>query len=125
MGCCNSKPEIRPQILNISGPIGGLELVPLAQRDKDGMPLHHEHHDLNRDDLQQALTHAANYVNSKDTDIVMVTAGGAVNTILLQTRDTTNDVDFFVPQDQQSLGRLLMEASQTAQRQSSVPLGGT
>lgn len=49
---------------------------------------------------------------------------GAVNTLLLKTRQTTHDVDFFVPQDHSSNMRLLEQASRVAEAKASLPLGG-
>ena len=51
-------------------------------------------------------------------------ARGAVNTMLLGTRETTHDVDFFMPPCDSSIMRLLEQASQIAQAKASLPLGG-
>ncbi|KAL9102764.1 MAG: hypothetical protein Q9163_002126 [Psora crenata] len=126
MGCGPSSqrrasPETRP---NISAPTGGLELIPQPRRDAAGMPLPHQHHDLDRLHLQRALTYAADHLHSKGADIMIIAVGGAVNTILLETRESTHDVDFFMPSDRRQQGKLIEEAAQVAEARSSLPLGG-
>lgn len=49
---------------------------------------------------------------------------GAANTILLKTRQTTHDVDFFIPQERSTQMRLLEQASRVAEAKASLPLGG-
>lgn len=50
---------------------------------------------LSRDELVSALEDVAAYLHKRKRHLKLVTMGGAVNTIHLQTRRTTHDVDFF------------------------------
>jgi hypothetical protein len=135
MGCkCSSIPDPESQppepnvpLTTISSPQGPIQLVPRPKRDYYGMPVSHEEFQINRADLIAALTQVAAYLRRKNASIQLVAVGGAVNTILLRTRETTHDLDFlgasgFGGVDQP--GRILAEASQYAQTQSSAPLGG-
>ena len=45
--------------------------------------------------IQQGLNSVAATLNSKRVNVVIVAVGGAVNTLLLRTRESTTDVDFF------------------------------
>ncbi|KAK3055741.1 hypothetical protein LTS18_011786, partial [Coniosporium uncinatum] len=51
--------------------------------------------ELDRDALWAALTDVAAFLRSKKLNITIIAVGGAVNTIFLQTRRSTHDVDFF------------------------------
>ena len=55
-------------------------------------------------------------------NITLVAVGGAVNTILLQSRATTQDVDFFCKLLVQPHLEVLRSAGQYAVERSSVPL---
>ena len=122
MGCGPSKPK--QQQPGVSAPQGGLELIPHPQRDAQGIPITHQSFDLDRIHLQRALGYAAEYLHQHGVNIVLITVGGAVNTILLQTRQTPHDVDFFLPSDGASHARLIEQASQMAEARASLPLGG-
>ncbi|KAF8864052.1 hypothetical protein BDZ45DRAFT_548653, partial [Acephala macrosclerotiorum] len=50
---------------------------------------------LNRDQLTAALSAVAHYLRGHSANITIITAGGAVNAILLRSRNSTEDVDFF------------------------------
>lgn len=50
---------------------------------------------LSRETLMNALQNAAAYIASKNQDITLIVVGGVINTILLQSRPNTRDVDFF------------------------------
>ncbi|KND94162.1 hypothetical protein TOPH_01139 [Tolypocladium ophioglossoides CBS 100239] len=50
---------------------------------------------LNRNTLLGALQNVAESINKRKGDITVIAVGGAVNTIYLQSRDATHDVDFF------------------------------
>ena len=121
MGCGSSKPK--PRAATVSAPQGGLELIPRPQRDTHGNPIRHQSFDLDRLHLQRALGYAAEYLHGKGADVTVVTLGGAVNTILLKTRPTTHDVDFFMTQNSSSEARLLEQAAQVAEAKVSIPLG--
>ncbi|RYP91882.1 hypothetical protein DL770_002004 [Monosporascus sp. CRB-9-2] len=49
----------------------------------------------NRETLLTALQNVAAYIHKKGGHVTIVAVGGAVNTIYLQSRATTHDVDFF------------------------------
>ena len=50
---------------------------------------------LTRDILLSSLGNVAKYIEKKKGDVTVVAVGGAVNTIHLQSRAVTHDVDFF------------------------------
>lgn len=50
---------------------------------------------LDRDMLVKALNEAASYIRSKGANIWIVAIGSAVNTVLLQTHETTHDINFY------------------------------
>ncbi|KFY19863.1 hypothetical protein V491_04156 [Pseudogymnoascus sp. VKM F-3775] len=128
MGCGSSQPsnevELQPRPLKVSAPQGGLQMIPAPQRDLTGRPIRHQYYDLRREDLRQALQVVAEFLIRNHSQVTLVAVGGAVNTILLRTRDTTHDVDFFSSDLSHSDGALLQEAARVAQTQSTIPLGG-
>ena len=127
MGCSHSKPEsdeIGPSRISISSPQGGLQLIPPPQRDEHGIPITHQQFDLDRIHLQRALGYVAEYLNNWNTHVTIVAVGGAVNTILLRSRETTHDIDFFGPTITAEEFQLLARASLEAAARSSLPLGG-
>ncbi|KAG7089406.1 hypothetical protein E1B28_011094 [Marasmius oreades] len=67
-----------------------ISLADLAAR-PDGPP----EVQMTADMIRQGLTNVANTLNSKKRNISIIAVGGAVNTLLLHTRETTGDVDFF------------------------------
>lgn len=50
---------------------------------------------LSRDTLVAGLQRVAAYIRSKGGNVTVIAVGGAINTILLRSRDSTHDVDFF------------------------------
>jgi hypothetical protein len=50
---------------------------------------------LRREDLLQGLRIVAEYLRNKSFEYTIIVAGGALNTIHLQSRETTEDIDFF------------------------------
>lgn len=56
--------------------------------------------------------------------MTLIAVGGAVNTMLLQSRTSTHDVDFFSAGLDNASGLLLEEAARAAEERSPVPLGG-
>ena len=50
---------------------------------------------MSADTIRQGLSSVAATLNSKCLNITIVAVGGAVNTLLLRTRESTSDVDFF------------------------------
>lgn len=73
--------------------------------------------ELTKGDLELALRQVARYLQNKGRNVRIVVVGGAVSTILLQTRRVTHDVDFFaegIPRDD---SRLLLEAAMRVRNQ--------
>ncbi|KAG0707877.1 hypothetical protein DFH29DRAFT_893913 [Suillus ampliporus] len=50
---------------------------------------------LTAHDLEEGFTKTAKYLNGKKKQITVVAVGGAINTMLLRSRASTADVDFF------------------------------
>lgn len=50
---------------------------------------------LNRNTLLTALNNVATYIAKQKQNVTVIAVGGAVNTIYLQSRQTTHDIDFF------------------------------
>jgi len=50
---------------------------------------------MTADTIRQGLNSVAATLNSKKLNISIIAVGGAVNTLLLHTRESTGDVDFF------------------------------
>jgi hypothetical protein len=50
---------------------------------------------MSAETIRQGLTAVAATLNSKKQKISIIAVGGAVNTLLLHTRESTGDVDFF------------------------------
>lgn len=110
------------QPVAISGPVTPPGQVPAPERDEQGLWVQYASHDLTRQNLMAALGYVAQYLHERGENIVLVTVGGAVNAVLLQTRPTTHDVDFFCrPLTQPRLG-ILRDAGHYAVERSSAPL---
>lgn len=114
----------RAQITNISGPQDLIMHVPRPQVDHDGRLIRIEDHELDRPTLEVALTTMADFIDEQRQNITIITIGGAVNTLLLQDRQSTHDVDFFGTNINNDQRILLDEAARYAERQSRTPLGG-
>ena len=122
-----SAPEKKPrraQITNISGPQDILMHVPRPRLGYNGRPIRHEDYELDRPTLQAALTDMAEFIDRQYQNITIITVGGAVNTMLLQTRQSTHDVDFFGTNIDNTQRILLDEAAIYAERRSQTTLGG-
>jgi hypothetical protein len=130
MGHNASKPSRNPgkrrpaggkaQSMHISGPSGGLQMIPTPQRDGTGRPIVHRSFDINRDQLRLAFGYMAEFLEQRNVNLSIYVAGGAVNTIYLRSRHTTGDVDFFGANEQ---SRLLKDASKHAQQYSTSQMG--
>ncbi|PGH15834.1 hypothetical protein AJ79_02215 [Helicocarpus griseus UAMH5409] len=115
MGCTPSKEAVDLLIL--------LGQCQLPHETHKGVPRKYQQYNLNAQNLRRALGYAAQYLHSKNQNVLIITVGGAVNTLLLQSRTTTHDVDFF---SQELSGRQLetvREAGRYATERSSAPLG--
>ncbi|KAI1965232.1 hypothetical protein LOZ58_001078 [Ophidiomyces ophidiicola] len=95
MGNESSKNDTRGRIFTISGPQGGLQMIPTPERDLHGVPICHRQFNINRTALLAAFQNVASYLRDKNANVIVVAVGGAVNTIYLQNREVTQDVDFF------------------------------
>lgn len=72
---------------------------------------------LTRDILLKALSTVASFIKKKGGDVTVVAVGGAVNTIHLQSRMVTHDVDFFNSRmTAQEIALLVDGAKATAKR---------
>ena len=112
------------QIVNISAPQDVIMPVPRSRVDQEGKPLRIENHELDRQTLEAALTTMADFIDRQGQNITIITVGGAVNTLLLRSRLTTHDVDFFGTNLNNDQRFLLDEAAGYAERQCQTPLGG-
>lgn len=118
----NGRADVRLQNLNITGPVTPPGSVPALERDDHGMWRQYEQRELSRQNILRALAYAAEYLHDHGESVTLVAVGGAVNTVLLQSRNTTHDVDFFsLPLSGNGL-RNLREAGHYAIERSSVPL---
>lgn len=123
-GLSKEKKRRRAQITNISGPQDPLMHIPRPRIDHDGRLLRIEDHELDRRTLEAALTTMAVYIDRRRQNITIITVGGAVNTMLLQSRQSTHDVDFCGTNLNNDQRILLDEAARYAEEQSQTPLGG-
>ncbi|OAA59610.1 hypothetical protein SPI_05808 [Niveomyces insectorum RCEF 264] len=138
MGSSNSKPQkgssrektrrqrqqTQQTAAQVSGPTGGPVMVPPPYRDAGGRPIGHMSYDLDKDTITRALDDMAAHHAQKNVTAKLVTVGGAVNTLYLQSRDTTHDVDFFLPDPQSPDHRAIHEAARHANRLVNGALGG-
>ena len=97
--------------------------VPRNRTDQHGVPVPKTTEEIRREDMEGALALMAEYLQGRDANITAITVGGAVNTILLQTRPTTHDVDIFGSTLDNHARVLLDEAIQYALQHSAVSLG--
>ena len=123
MGCGSSKgdrdesaPRPAEQQIAISGPTGGPQLVPPAYRDAAGRPITHQDFQLDRNTLIHALNHMGRYLDQRGVTVRVVTVGGAVNTIYLQSRQSTHDVDFVLEDPTSPQHQFIHEAARSAAR---------
>ncbi|KAI9756675.1 MAG: proteasome component pup2 [Chaenotheca gracillima] len=98
--------------------------VPISRLDYVGQHTRIDEYELDRQTLMDALGCMADYIDNQRQSITVIAVGGAVNTILLQSRQSTRDVDFFGCNISNQQRVLLDEASNYAGRRSKVPLGG-
>jgi hypothetical protein len=96
--------------------------VPAPERDERGLWRKYSQHELSRQNIVKALSYAAQYIHERGQNATVVAVGGAVNTVYLQTRNTTHDVDFFCPLLTQPTLGIVREAGRYAVERSSVPL---
>lgn len=116
----------REGIATVSAPQGGLQLVPAPERDTTGRPILYQEYNLSRRNLKRALHYVADFINRRENELTLIAVGGAVNTIHLQSREATHDVDFFTANlsYRASAADVVRAAAVDAAARSSVPLGG-
>lgn len=102
------------------------DLLDLAPK-RPGQPSQGYDHDvdLTADNLGQALNLMASYIAGRGRKVTIVVVGGVVSTMLLRTRGSTQDIDFFTEQLQRGDAKLLMEASQFVRQQITDPRLGS
>lgn len=123
-GMSKERKQRRPTITNISGPQDLIMYVPRPRIDSEGRAIRIEDHELDKRTLEAALTAMANFIDMQRQNITIITVGGAVNTLLLQNRHSTHDVDFFGTNLTNDQRILLDEAARYAEEKSQTPLGG-
>ncbi|KFG79540.1 hypothetical protein MANI_021888 [Metarhizium anisopliae] len=102
--------------INIGLPQEVMIHVPRNRLDRYGVPVQQVTRDIDRDVLLAALEHVARYISHRGKNIAVIAVGGAVNTLYLQSRSTTHDVDIFGSTFTNQARMLLDEAMQDAQR---------
>lgn len=110
------------QPLTISGPMAAPGQVTASGRDYRGMRLHYDQYEMARNHLQTALSNVADYLKCRKESFTLVAVGGAVNTILLRSRETTHYVDFFCQLLKEPRLGMLRDAGVHAAQMSSLPM---
>lgn len=110
------------QQIKISGPVTPPGQVPAPVKDARGLWVKHTQHEVDRQNLLVALGYVAQYLKDHGENLTLVAVGGAVNTILLQSRATTHDVDFFGQMLANPHLKHLRDAGRFAVERSAVPL---
>ena len=77
--------------------------------------------DLTANNLEQALGMMAAYIRSRGRHIRLVVVGGVVSTMLLRTRESTQDIDFFSDQISKKDTEILRQASSHVRGQITDP----
>jgi hypothetical protein len=126
-GCCSSEVETSRhpnRAVNIGPPQDLMLNIPRPRLGETGMRVRVFDHELDKQTIEIALGYVAEYLRSKNEQLTIVTVGGAVNTLFLQSRQSTHDVDFLGTNLDNRQQGLLDEAAQYAESQSRVPLAG-
>lgn len=124
MGSCVSKIDehedgVRLHTIQISSPTLALRLTPKPERDaQTGVPIVHSDRQISRTELLEALHDVAAHMEACGQSVTLVTVGGAVNTILLETRESTHDIDFFSSRLSDSQISLVSQAGRDANAKS-------
>ena len=113
MGCGRSRPSEEEQLIRFTQrewttptqrklPILGTRCFPSStsqvlssKQSPNGEEIYDPYPLLRRDDLLQGLRIVAEYLRNKNFEYTIIVVGGALNTIHLQSRETTEDIDFF------------------------------
>ncbi|PNS13968.1 hypothetical protein CAC42_6481 [Sphaceloma murrayae] len=115
MGCNASKPSSSgPLPPGMSGLQDVHSHIPRNRADKHGVPLQQVTRDIDRATLMAALNYVSEHVAGRGHFISVAAVGGAVNTLLLRSQQTTYDIDIFGSDFSNDSRRLLDEAMQSA-----------
>ena len=98
-------------------------LVPPPYRDQHGRPIQHSASELDRKAIIEALGDMAGFLEQRGVRTRLVTVGGAVNTLYLQSRQSTHDVDFFLESANATTHHAIHEAARFANRKRGGRLG--
>ena len=126
MGCGPSKtPQERPvRLRNIGQPEEAALLVPRLCTDAESKRIRIQDYELDESTLSAALSLMADHLVSKGLSLTVLAVGGAVNVMLLKSRRTTHDVDFFGTNINNEERAHLSDAAKYAETHSNTPLGG-
>lgn len=95
-GCCSSEEDnaaaARPMV--IAPPHHIILQVPRRRVDENGVPLPIEDHELDAATITRALHLAARYLASRRANLCVIAVVAATNVLLLQSRQSTHDIDF-------------------------------
>ena len=91
-------------------------LLEITPRRRHEQPIEPE---LTNTTLHQALQNVAQYLRSSKAQITIIAVGGAINTLLLKTRTTTHDLDFFDHNLRKDELQLMTRAAKYAQSKDS------
>lgn len=113
MGCCSSRVD-PPNLTELTG-------------NRPGQPNQGDVHDvdLTAKHLEQALRLMAVYIDLRRRNFRIVVVGGVVSTMLLRTRGSTQDIDFFSEQLNRQDAKLLLDASNYVRQRITDPRLGS
>lgn len=117
--------EVPMRVLNAQPASGSVpRLTPRQQRDPTtNMPIFSADQTISGSTLRRGLSSMATYISQNRRTVSVVAVGGAVNTILLRTRETTHDVDFFHSTTTGSETSLISQAGRYANHENNDSLG--
>ncbi|KAL9127371.1 MAG: hypothetical protein Q9217_003743 [Psora testacea] len=122
--CCSSSRSVKhSSIQNISSPQETLVTVHWPQVDARGNNFCIEEYQLNRQTLDTAFSLMAKYITQQHRSITIIAVEGAVNVLLLQTRQSTHHVVFFGTNLDNEESILLNNAARYAEQSSPISLG--
>lgn len=109
--------------MQIGSPTDLILQIPRPQLDANGVPIQAVDHEIDRDTMQAALRSMGSYLVSKGQNLTVIAVGGVVNLLLLRSRQSTHDLDFFGTHLDNHERASLGEAARFAETQSGKPLG--
>lgn len=124
MGCGSSNSDGRHHSagrrreapLTIGPPQHVMIHIPRNRADEHGVPLQQVTRDIDAKTLLAALQHVSDYIAQRRQHISAIVVGGAVNTLLLKSRQATHDVDLFGSDVDNSARMVLDQAMHDAQQ---------